>query len=71
MSGTYFILSIEDEISNGMYTSRLSLIKNVNKIGLTATISEDEAKLKYSIVTGASGGGGGSSFGSGSGGGPR
>ena len=32
---------------------------------------EDEAKLKYSIVTGASGGGGGSSFGSGSGGGPR
>ena len=70
----YFIpmkATIEDEISDGIYTSRLSLIKNVNRIGLSATIRDNEAKLKYSIVTGANGGGGGGSFGGNSGGGSK
>ena len=45
--------------------------KNVNRIGLSATIRDNEAKLKYSIVTGANGGGGGGSFGGNGGGGSK
>ena len=81
-SGVYFILEIEDEISDGLYTSNLTLIKNVGSMGNTAAISEGLAEgnleLKYKIYDNSSantskGGGGGGSFGGGgfSGGGSR
>ena len=37
-SGTYFILEIEDEISGGVFSSKLKLIKNISKMGTTKAI---------------------------------
>ena len=55
MSGTYFIISIKDEISNGNYTSTLKLIKNIKNMGNTAAISkvlsDGDKEIKYKVVT--------------------
>lgn len=55
MSGIYFILSIEDRIADGRFTSSLELIKNINNIGNTAIVEETEQEnigdLKYSVQT--------------------
>ena len=52
MSGIYFILTVEDTISDGKYTTKLDMIKNINKIGDTAVVESAEAtvgELKYEI----------------------
>jgi len=53
MSGTYFILSIKDTISDGVFTSDLNMIKNIGNMGNTAYVEDTENKavadLKYTI----------------------
>ena len=55
LSGTYFILSIEDTIADGKYTSALKLIKNIEKMGDTAIVEETELlsskEIKYKVTT--------------------
>ena len=52
-SGTYFILSISDEISNGKFVSKLKLIKNINAMGDTAQVNESindqQGEQKFSV----------------------
>ena len=53
-SGIYFILEMEDTISNGKYSSSLTLIKNIQNMGSTANVSkattEAEMELAYKVT---------------------
>ena len=51
-SGIYFILSIEDTISNGKFVSKLELIKNISSMGKTAIVSKaiNEVENEFDYV---------------------
>lgn len=49
-SGNYFILSVEDSIEDGVFSTRLELIKNINSKGATAISTSSNSVITTDVV---------------------